>query len=101
MTRRAFIALLFGILLELFGFKPKREEKPSNFYKFNMGKTALKIRPDETFTATIHWPVTSLTIGDAPRVDPPDGFYEIPIEDIVKGLRDRPTPKGPIRRVLS
>ena len=66
MLRRDFIALLLSFLLDLFGWiKPelKSSEPPitTGGYKFKLGKSALRIRPGESFEAKIHWPVDEVS----------------------------------------
>jgi len=54
---RQFVILALAMLLDLFGFR--REPEKSNLYKFNLGRSAMKIKPGETFSVKIRWPVTT------------------------------------------
>lgn len=64
-SRRTFIRqiliLALGLLLEMFGFKPKKEP-PSNYYKFEVGKSQLRILPGESFKATINWSTSEAVV---------------------------------------
>ncbi len=91
---RQIIILALGFVLELFGYKPKKEEQVSNFYKFEMGKSRLRIKSDESFNVKICWPTEN------PNLTPMD--LKVQMSGIMfSNLDGSPVPREEVDQILA